>query len=231
MKIIKYKLIVIACIFFLAACEKDYDSFITKVTYYPEIEMLGEPLVFVPTGGSYDDPGAISTENGEEIETQVSSNVDYSTPGDYSIDYTAENTDGYTKTDSRRIIVYDSNVSSEDISGTYVGDVVRNGSEAYSGFPVTLTKVPDVDGVYTISDWIAGFYSDGRDYGASFKFIGYIQINSSNEVIELSMSNPWDAPFTDVAGSYASDTGLLSYIANWNPSGTNYAFVVDITKN
>jgi hypothetical protein len=103
MKIIKYKLIVIACIFFLAACEKDYDSFITKVTYYPEIEMLGEPLVFVPSGGSYDDPGAISIENGEEIETQVSSNVDYSTPGDYSIDYTAENTDGYTKTDSRRI--------------------------------------------------------------------------------------------------------------------------------
>jgi hypothetical protein len=231
MKIIKYKLIVIACILFLAACEKDYDSFITKVTYYPEVEMLGEPLVFVPTEGSYVDPGVIATENDEEIEVIVTSDIDYSTPGNYSIDYTAENSDGYTKTVSRQIIVYDSNVSSEDISGTYVGDVVRNGGEAYSGFPVTLTKVPDIDGVYEISDWIAGFYSNGRDYGPAFKFTGYIQINSSNEVIELSMTNPWNDPFTDVAGSYDSETGLLSYIANWNPSGTNYAFVVDIFKN
>jgi hypothetical protein len=114
-----------------------------------------------------------------------------------------------------------------DLSGTYSANVVRNGTNSYSGNPVTLTAVDGVTGIYEISDWIGGYYDVGYGYGSAYAFTGIMQINGNNEVIELSMSNAWGDPFDSVTGSYDPATGVISYTADWLGK---YSFVVDMAK-
>jgi len=214
----------------LYSCKEEGDSYdISKVTYFPAIEIAGESLEFIGTGESFT-PSAMAMEGEEVIDVVIDNPVDNTTPGTYEITFSAVNKEGYTKSAVQTVIVYDSNVNTADISGTYSGDVVRNGSESYSNIPVTLTKVEGLDGVYTITDWIAGFYADGRGgvYTSAYRFRGYIQINASNEVVLLYMTNPWGDPFDDVVGSYDPGTQTISYTANWL-DGT-YAFVVNLVK-
>lgn len=208
-------------------CEKKFED-ASKITYFADIVINGETLLFSPTGVEYVDAGATATENDVPIEITTTSTVDNSTPGSYSVSYSATNSDGYSKALERTVIIYDADVNSTDISGAYTGNVLRNESEGYSNMPVTLTKVEGLDGIYQISDWISGFYAAGRGYGGPYSFVGYIQINASNDVVLLGMSNPWGDPFDDVTGSYDPATGTISYTANW--LGT-YAFVVQLVKN
>jgi len=210
----------------LTSCDKDYEEHY-RVTYYPDIVIEGESLVFSPVGETYVDAGANTTENGVEIETKVSSNVDDSAVGSYTVTYSATNVDGYDAEKSRTVIIYDPNTNTTDISGNYSGNVLRNGTRGYNGNPVTLEKVEGMDGIYAISDWIAGFYDVGThyNYGPDYRFVGYMQINADNEVLLLDMSNPWGDPFNSVTGTYNPTTHVVSYVASW----LSYNFVVDLT--
>lgn len=209
-----------------ASCEKQYEDNLA-ITYYADIKINGDQTVFVPTGSTYNDAGAVATENGVEIEMETVSDVNTTKPGTYAVSYSAQNSDGYAKTVQRDVYVYDANVSQTDHSGEYLGDVVRNGTASYSGNPISLTNT-GIAGVYYISDWIAGFYDAGRKLGAAYRFTGIMQINSSNEVIEISMSNPWGDPFDSVTGSFDPNTNSISYSAFWL-DGT-YEFAVKLVK-
>ncbi len=215
-----------------SSCDKDTTAGLTGITYYPDIVMEGEETIYLKLGDTYTDAGASATENGVEIEVEVSSNVDTSIPGSYSVGYTAFNSDGFSKTLYRAIIVYDGNMSTVDLSGEYSGHVIRNNDPAkeYTGNPVTLTplEIEGVTGVYEISDWIAGFYAIGYGYGSNYVFPGIIQINGDNEVLHLDMSNPWGDPFDSVVGTYDPSTGVIKYDAYWL-EGT-YVFAVDLSK-
>lgn len=215
----------------MSSCTKETTAGMTGVTFYPDIVMNGEPLIYVKLGETYTDEGASATENGTPIDVVVSSNVDTSTPGSYSVGYKATNQDGFSKTVSRDIVVYDGNTSTYDLAGEYSGHVIRNSSAAREyTLPVTLTAIDGVDGVFEISDWIAGFYAASPDYGygPNYAFVGIIQINGDNEVIELAMTNPWGDPFDSVVGTYDPATGIIKYTAYWL-DGT-YDFAVDLTK-
>lgn len=227
MKPIKYKYIILAIFaMVIAGCEKEYEDEV-RITYFPDFEINGDEILYTPAGTPYADAGAVATENDQEIEVTTTSNVDSNTPGSYTVGYTARNSDGFSKTVERKVVVYDPNVNTTDISGVYNGSVVRNGSEGYSNIPVSLTKVEGLNGIYTISDWISGFYANGRNLGNSYKFVGLLQINAQNEVILLDMSNPWGDPFDNVTGTYNPATNTISYTANWIQI---YAFVVNLVK-
>ncbi len=210
----------------VTSCEKEYED-VARITYFPDIVITGSEDVFIAAGGSYADEGAKAFENEVEIEVKSSSNVNTDKVGAYTVGYSAENSDGFSKTVSRNVYVYDPSTSSVDHSGTYTANVVRNGGESYTENKVTLTAVPGVGGVYLISDWIAGFYAVGRGYGSGYAFPGVIQIKGNNEVIEVSMTNAWGDPFDSVVGTYDPATGKINYSAKWIG---RYDFVVDMTK-
>lgn len=211
----------------LWGCEKEYDS-VTRVTFFPDIVVAGAPIVFSAQGSSYTDAGAKSTENGKDIETKVVSTVNSATIGSYSVNYSAVNVDGFAASASRKVIIYDPKTSTADISGQYSGDVMRNAVRGYKGNPVTLTKVAGMNGIYAISDWIAGFYDVGTHYkyGPDYRFVGYIQVTADNKVVWLDVSNPWNDPFTSVVGTFDPVTQKINYTAMW----AGYSFVVDLTK-
>lgn len=208
-------------------CEKEFENHY-RVTFFPNIVITGEDLVFTPKNADYQDAGANTTENGEEIETKVVSTVNSSVTGSYTVTYSALNVDSFPASKVRTVVVYDANTNATDISGTYSGDVMRSAVRGYKGNPVTLTKVEGMDGIYAISDWIAGFYDVGThyNYGAAYRFVGLIQINANNEVILLDMANPWNDPFKSVIGTYDPATMKIHYEATW----ATYTFVVDLTK-
>lgn len=211
----------------LWACEKEYDT-VTRITYFPDIVVTGQPVVFSAQNATYTDQGAKSTENGKEITTKVVSTVNSSVIGSYLVNYSAVNVDGFAAEASRKVIIYDPKTSSTDISGQYSGDVMRNGTRGYKGNPIALTKVAGMNGVYAISDWIAGFYDVGTHYkyGPDYRFVGYIQITSENKVVLLDMENPWGDPFISVIGTYDPASKKINYTAKW----LTHTFVVDLVK-
>ena len=125
MKILKYSLLVILSIVIFSACEKNYDNFITKTTYYPTFELEGGSLIRHQAGTPYTDLAVIAKEGDTEIDVTAAADpyigeVDPNTPGIYAIDYFATNVDGYDGSATRLIVVTNEpNNNDHDLSGTY----------------------------------------------------------------------------------------------------------------
>lgn len=174
MKIIKYKLVILLCIVFLASCEKDYDSFITKVTYYPTFELEGGIYYKHPAGTSYTEPGVIAKEGETEIDVTIIANpnigeVDPNAPGIYAVDYFATNVDGYDGSTTRNVIVTNEpNNNSHDLSGTY-----RLDNANLVPFDIEIEKNKET-GIYRMGS----FYGYENTYGNVYKMpvdIAYVE--------------------------------------------------------
>lgn len=219
-KILLYSLILSVFCALTTSCDEDTEN-ISDITYYVTITLEGDDVVFHEKGTPWVDPGFTAFEG----ETDVTSSVIVTQPdvdnlGYYEITYSATNSDGYSGSVSRGVVVHDANLSSVDISGEYTGDVFRlntsdNSTRSFAGNPVIITKTP-VEGVYAISDWIAGFYNLGYGYGAGYAFTGYLQMTSDTEFEHIYMTNPWNDPFDSVENVvYDPNTGGITYTAKW----------------
>lgn len=213
----------------LSGCDDDTTAGFTGITDYPTLEILGDNPLAVPIGSDYEDAGVYSELFAKDVsdEVEIESNVSTNGGGVYTVSYTVTSTDGFKRTETRSVVVCDTNYNKDDLSGVYTANVVRNGTISYSGNPVTLKKSNLGFGIYEVSDWIGGFYDVGYDYGSSYAFSGLMQINGDNEVIEISMSNVWNEPFDSVIGTYDPETGIISYNASWQGE---YLFAVDMSS-
>ncbi|MGQ8338853.1 immunoglobulin-like domain-containing protein [Sunxiuqinia sp. A32] len=165
MKILKYSLLVILSLVIFSSCEKDYDSFITKITYYPTFELEGGNLIRHQAGTPYTDLNVIALEGETEIDVTAVPNpnigeVDYNTPGIYAIDYFATNVDGYDGTTTRYVIITNEpDNNSHDLSGTYVLD-----NPSLVPFEIVIEK-NKADGTYNMGS----FYGYEKTYGDEYK--------------------------------------------------------------
>lgn len=213
-----------------SSCEKRTTAGLTEITHYPSIEIKGDNPLLVPLGTAFNDPGVYSELNGVDVSNKVTivSDVDASSGGVYHVTYTVKSSDGFTRSESRMVIVASPDYNHADLSGNYTANVVRNGTTSFSGNPVSLKKSSLGYGIYSISDWIGGFYDAGYGYGPNYAFSGLIQIDGNNQVVLISMSNPWGDPFDSVVGTYDPSTGVISYNASW--LGGKYVFAVTLSK-
>lgn len=139
----------------MISCNKDKESEGKySITYYPDIELIGDKIVSVVLDEEYEELGAIATEKGEEIEYTVSGKVDVSTPGIYTVSYSATNQDGFSKTETRTVFVISEAVveGSPSIAGTY--------ARAANGRLCTVTSI--APGVYSMSDGWGSATSGGN---------------------------------------------------------------------
>ncbi|CAM3534111.1 DUF5011 domain-containing protein [Pontibacter korlensis] len=127
---------------FLLGCEKDDETAnISFVTTYPEFEMTGDRYMSVVQGETYNEPGVIATEGGQEIPVTTSGEVDTSTPGVYDITYSATNSDNFSGSVTRTVAVLpEPEQEGVNISGSYVR----------SGVTATVTKL--APGFYRMSN-------------------------------------------------------------------------------
>jgi hypothetical protein len=121
---------------------------ISKVAYYPSVQINGEKFVVVTEGAGYNDPGAVALLNGDTINYTTSMTIGTTTPAAvYTIDYAATSPDG-SNSDQRIVVVEpaavltDPVIISQDYSGTYL--------RAFTGITSTWTKLNT--GVYTVEN-------------------------------------------------------------------------------
>lgn len=168
----------------ISSCDNSPETAdVSKVTFYPEITVLGDDPIFVPRGSTFTDPGAIAVENGNEIDYTVTasgkfrgeSTVNTNVVDEYMITYSAVNVDGFEGKATRQVIVYDNGDLVNDISGIYRATVTRNGvlTPQYTDLEyVYIWK--NSNGTYEMSDGIGGYYDLGRGYGVGYAAPGAI---------------------------------------------------------
>ncbi|MEO6870231.1 MAG: immunoglobulin-like domain-containing protein [Ginsengibacter sp.] len=123
-----FSILAIAIIILIASCKKDPVTNtsekvgISKVTHFPILTMVGEQMILVPNGGTFTDPGVTAKAGSTEVPVTAAGNLNTSQDGVYVITYSAKNSDGFSATTYRTIVVYSADASSEahDLSGSYL---------------------------------------------------------------------------------------------------------------
>lgn len=232
MKFYNYFLIVASFVFLLMSCEKDTKN-TSRVTYYVDFELNDEPVMTIPLGDNFVDPGVVAMEGENDITSTVtvSGNVNSESVGVYIINYSALNVDGFPSSVSRTVIVYDPNIST-NIAGTYT---TAEGTHRYSpavgitdypGYKATLTEL--APGVYQVDDFLAGYYAVRAGYGSSYAMRGYLKLNEDNTLTLLSsFISGWGDSLLGFEGKYDTSTGVIEWSARYV---SNMVFNVILTK-
>ena len=222
-KILFYTLMLCLSSFALTSCNDDNDELTdAKVTYYPTMELNGDETVLVPIGTEYVEQGCKALLRGEDVTNQVviNSNVNNNVAGMYQVNYTFTNTEGYSNTITRTVAVCDPTITT-DIAGNYtVQDgtyrIYNDKTSEFSKFSVSIKKL--AQGLFYISDLMAGYYGQGVGYGAQAELTGYLQLMSDNSLKLLSSYvSAWgDSANSFENGKYDPATGTISYDMTYN---------------
>ena len=125
------------------SCDEDETEGLSKVTEFPEFEMTDAKYYFHEKGETYEEPGITAYEGGEEVPVETSGSVNSDEAGVYTIEYTATNSDGYSKSVKRYVIVHHGGIADNDLTGTYAGGYYGDGT-------MEMTKIKN--GLYQSTD-------------------------------------------------------------------------------
>ena len=171
---------------FTACTDTDDIAPLSRVTYFPDFILEGEPSYDIACGEQFTLPGTRVEEEGVEIDftteitgrffdvTDGGTRVNTEIPDVYSVTYSAVNADGFPGSSARRVNIQPCNgdlVTS--IEGSYKATVLRGGvfSEQYQDLqPIIIADLGD--DVYGISHAIGGYYDIGRGIGAGYASYG-----------------------------------------------------------
>ena len=218
-----------------ASCEKVDHAVNQFVTVYPAITLAEGSTVVHQVGTPWKDPGVKAVLEGNDITHQLTivDEVDPDVSGIYTVTYSFVNKDGFPSNSVRTVIVYDvANANPTDISGTYNSSLVED-SDGWSPktYPVKITKGPGT-GLFYIADLFCGFWETGREYGPSYAFKAFIQLNLDNTIDILSVTNDWEgtvAVSSQLDGChYDPETGNV--VMHWAWTGWQDSFVCTYSK-
>lgn len=200
-------------------CEDETTAGFTRVTYYPILEMQGDPVIILDKGATFNDPGAVAELNGEDIsdQIQVDSDLNANEPGIYHITYSAVNEDGFSVSSTRTIYVADptpSIISSgmhKVAEGTHRVNTDNGAVTNYSGYSIILLQVEP--GVFYTSDFMGGYYDQYVGYGSSYAMTGHFKLNADNSITVLNSFVAGWGDSMDGMSSSAVDpvTGKITY--------------------
>lgn len=143
----------------ISGCEKWYTTEdVSHISQIPVFDMEGGEFISVERQDSveYEDPGIAASSDGEPLTVYFSGDVDLTEVGVYIIEYFAENKDGLVGKTERIIAVTNTDVSNNDLSGTYTG----------TNWDPVESKVKKINenGLYECEDVLGfpGFLIEGR---------------------------------------------------------------------
>lgn len=238
----KYLSFISACLLAataLTSCEKDTED-TTSTTYYPVIELNGETIMRVALGSDFTEPGYSATEGDTDITAKVTTSVTNVATGEtlssvptdavgmYRITYKAVNVDGFSKTTSRDVIVYNPAVHvmmagsyDTDMTATLYGTAGKTFADYAASYGFTdqctgITFTELAPGFYYCNDLFAGWYSQVRGYAATngtrYDMTGYISVNDDNSLTLLSSYVAgWGDSLDWLTGSFDPATSTISY--------------------
>lgn len=197
---------------FIVSCEKETEG-ISRETHYAVFELTGGSLYQLQIGTPYIEPGVVAKAGDAVLEVESSNDIDYTALGVYTVQYSAVNSDGFSASTQRTVVVYDPTSPLTDISGKYSAGVVRTEADYSSPRPrtgeVNISKL--APGIFSVDCLLGGFYSIGSGYGSSYAMTGYIVLKSDNKLGLLSSYvSGWGDGLQDFFdGSYDPATGKI----------------------
>ena len=220
-------------VFSLTSCNDDKDELTdSRLTYYVNLEMQGDAFVQVPIGTSYTDAGCTATMNGQDVTSRIMTDgldeIDVNTAGLYEVTYSAINDDGFPASVSRTVAVCDPSIET-DLSGTWEtqAGTQRIYKETtitpFAGFTCKIKKA--APGIFSVSDFFAGYYDQRAGYGGSYACKGYLQLLADNSLVCLdNFVNGWGDSIDEgtFVGSYDPETETLTWECGYAGSMTFY---------
>lgn len=235
MKVLYKYCLIIASVFLFFSCEKETED-ISRITYFCDLELLGSSEVVLAKGTAFVDPGYKATEGDNDVTDQVTvSSLDVNTPGSYTLTYSVKNKDGFAKTATRKVYVYD-NTPTPIEPGSYHVDASssRSALGGTAGSPATeFKKEPAMavfqiaPGQFFISDLFGGYYDIGRGYGIAYAVSGVLGFDGTNFSLKSSNATPWGDKHSAVRGTYAAETKTLVLEVDY----ATFTFHLNIVKN
>jgi hypothetical protein len=119
----------------------------------------------------------------DEVATEVSGTVDSNAPGRYPVVYTATNPDGFSRSITRQVVVYDPATDATDLSGKY--------TRLATGVTATVIKIGP--STYHIDD--AG------GYGSNFLDVIFVHTQGNELVIPQQVAPASNITVESIAGT------------------------------
>ncbi len=213
------------------SCEKTSEG-VTRITYYPTLTLEGDQYVFMNTGSSFTDPGFTAVMNGEDVSDQVdiTSNIDSSKPGMYTVLYSLVNSDGIAATASRYVIVSE---AGDDLPGWYTTDpnsyrVTPSSTLRMGGAYQVLIYPSGKSHEYVVNDLLGGWYGQRAGYGSNYELVGTVHAEGG----ELSLVSSYLIGWADAAlgfdnGTYGGGTLHWDVVYAYD----TWTFSITIVKN
>jgi len=222
MKKIIYSLFICAA-FVFAGCDDDTQDR-SIITYFIDLQLEGEAVMFWPQGTAFEEPGYVAISGGEDVSSEVivTGTVNANVPGMYTITYTAVNEDGFAKELKRNVGVYNTTPSDME-SGYYT--VSRESYRDYNGIvsygnDYQIFIIQTEPGIFYVSDFLGGWYEQRAGYGPAYAMVGHFKLNADNTI---------EAIDSYVAGWNDSMESLTNGV--YNPAGKEIRYVLTYTAN
>ena len=191
----------------VTSCGDKESEGLSRITYYPTIELEGGSYIVWNKGTAWQEPGYISFMNGEDVtsEVTISGTPDVNKSGIYTLTYTTKkNEDGFDASASRTVVVLDPN---SDIEGFYMTqpDSYRsyNGADVAYGRAFEILIIDNGDGTLTVDDLLGGWYCQRAGYGTNYAMGGIIGLDGSNVSLVDSYIPGWGDGLGYLTGTYA----------------------------
>lgn len=220
-------------LFSLTSCNDSKDELTdSRLTYYVKLDMQGDAFVQVPIGSTYTDAGCTATMNGEDATSRIITTgldaIDTNTAGLYTVTYSAINADGFPASVSRTVAVCDPTITT-DISGTWTtqtGTYRLYGGTTNTPFAGYTCKIQKAaPGIFSVSDFFAGYYDQRAGYGSSYACKGYLQLLADGTLVCLSNGVAgWGDGLDEgtFSGAYDATTETIQWQCGYAGSMTFY---------
>ena len=211
----------------LQACKKDTTEGYTHVTTFPLLSIEGSSRVTLPLGGTFTEPGYIATIDGNDVSEKVvvKSTINPNKIGPYAVNYSIANDEGYKAEVTRDVYVYDPTSSIMPSKGYIVqAGSNRNGSVVFSGYTIAVYQTSP--GIFTITDFLGGYYDKRAGYGIQYAALGKLKLNSDNtlSLIESYVAGWGDSLSALENGKFDPATKTISFTAVY--AGFNFNIIL-----
>lgn len=240
-----YKTLLLLSVIFISCNNEKTSEGVSRVTYFPDMIINGDPITLVNTGDSFTDEGCVAMSGEVELETNSETSKGRYNGGEldtniwdlHTVTYTAFNDDGFPGTATREVWIGETGDLTTDISGYYLSSTERGSSESYEDL-VYISIQKTGANTYKLSDALGGYYDLGREYynyGDIFRATGAVITVNNLATNDFSItdadlnndywgSNPFSVNSFVVDASTNTITFTASGFSNFNVTLTQVQF-------
>ena len=205
----------------MTSCGDKKSEGLSRITYYPSIQLKGDPYLVWEKGVVYEEPGYVSELNGEDVSSQVivSGAVDVNKSGIYTLTYTTiKNEDGFDASASRTVVVLD---TSSAIEGFYLNQATSNRNGTAYGKDFQVLVIDNGDGTISVDDLLGGWYAQRAGYGAKYAMSGILGLAEDGTLTLIDSYVPgWGDGLDTFEGKFDAATSTINFVCVYASSLT-----------